>query len=209
MINTKFMNKINKILIFTLIAGFAFNTNAQKVSLGVATSATVIEPLTLGTVVAMNFGSMSVNGTAGTLILSTAGGRTATDGVNIITPGNATDVSFGGITVDGQNDAAYTLTIKETTMLRLDGNSETLVTGDKVLPLSAFTLSNNGTAVSTSTTSASFALDTFTGAKAVYANQALTNAGAGVLKIGATISLDADQSVGGYAGELTIEVAYE
>ena len=207
MINTKFMNKIKKILIFTLIAGFAFNTNAQKVSLGVATSATVIEPLTLGTVVAMNFGSMSVNGTAGTLILSTASGRTATDGVNFIS--SDTDVSFGGITVDGENDGVYTLTIKEKTMLRLDGDATGLITGDKVMPLSAFTLSNNGTAVSTSTAAATNVSNSFVGAKAIYASQALTDGGVGVIKIGATISLDGSQSVGDYAGELTIEVAYD
>ena len=207
MINTKFMNKIKKILIFTLIAGFAFNTNAQKVSLGVATSATVIEPLTLGTVVAMNFGSMSVNGTAGTLILSTASGRTATDGVNFIS--SDTDVSFGGITVDGENDGVYTLTIKEKTMLRLDGDATGLITGDKVMPLSAFTLSNNGTAVSTSTAAATNVSNSFVGAQAIYASQALTDGGVGVIKIGATISLDASQSVGDYAGELTIEVAYD
>ena len=207
MINTKFMNKIKKILIFTLIAGFAFNTNAQKVSLGVATSATVIEPLTLGTVVAMNFGSMSVNGTAGTLILSTASGRTATDGVNFIS--SDTDVSFGGITVDGENDGVYTLTIKEKTMLRLDGDATGLITGDKVMPLSAFTLSNNGTAVSTSTAAATNVSNSFVGAQAIYASQALTDGGVGVIKIGATISLDGSQSVGDYAGELTIEVAYD
>ena len=207
MINTKFMNKIKKILIFTLIAGFAFNTNAQKVSLGVATSATVIEPLTLGTVVAMNFGSMSVNGTAGTLILSTASGRTATDGVNFIS--SDTDVSFGGITVDGENDGVYTLTIKEKSMLRLDGDATGLITGDKVTPLSAFTLSNNGTAVSTSTAAATNVSNSFVGAQAIYASQALTDGGVGVIKIGATISLDGSQSVGDYAGELTIEVAYD
>jgi hypothetical protein len=37
----------------------------------------------------------------------------------------------------------------------------------------------------------------------------LLDGGVGVIKIGATISLDGSQSVGDYAGELTIEVAYD
>ena len=208
MINTKFMNKIKKILIFTLIAGFAFNTNAQDqgtVSETVATTATVITPITISTPVAMNFGTMSVNALAGTLALSTDGSLTPTGGVDVIGTGGIA----GGVSVEGKNSSNYTVTVRETIMLRIAGNTTiSEISGSNVMPLSAITLDNN-TAGSTTTTTAASYNTTFTGATAVFAGEALSALGASALKIGATITLAAAQAVGVYTGEITVDVAYD
>jgi hypothetical protein len=209
MINTKFMNKIKKILIFTLIAGFAFNTNAQDqgtVSQIVATTATVITPITISTPVAMNFGTMSVNALAGTLVLSTDGSLSPTGGVDVIGAGGIA----GRVSVEGKNSSNYTVTVRETIMLRVSGNqilSE--ISGSNVMPLSAITLDNNTAGSTTTTTAASYNNSTFTGATAVFAGEGLSAAGASQLKIGATITLAAAQAVGVYTGEITVDVAYD
>jgi hypothetical protein len=209
MINTKFMNKINKILIFTLIAGFAFNTNAQDqgtVSQIVATTATVITPITISTPVAMNFGTMSVNALAGTLALSTDGSLTPTGGVDVIGTGGIA----GGVSVEGKNSSNYTVTVRETIMLRIAGNTTiSEISGSNVMPLSAITLDNNTAGSTTTTTAASYNNTTFTGATAVFAGEDLSAAGVSLLKIGATITLAAAQAVGVYTGEITVDVAYD
>ena len=209
MINTKFMNKINKILIFTLIAGFAFNTNAQDqgtVSQIVATTATVITPITISTPVAMNFGTMSVNALAGTLVLSTDGSLSPTGGVDVIGAGGIA----GEVSVGGKNSSNYTVTVRETIMLRIAGNTTiSEISGSNVMPLSAITLDNNTAGSTTTTTAASYNNATFTGATAVFAGEALSVSGASQLKIGATITLAAAQAVGVYTGEITVDVAYD
>ena len=209
MINTKFMNKINKILIFTLIAGFAFNTNAQDqgtVSQIVATTATVITPITISTPVAMNFGTMSVNALAGTLALSTDGSLSPTGGVDVIGAGGIA----GEVSVGGKNSSNYTVTVRETIMLRIAGNTTiSEISGSNVMPLSAITLDNNTAGSTTTTTAASYNNSTFTGATAVFAGEALSVSGASQLKIGATITLAAAQAVGVYTGEITVDVAYD
>ena len=209
MINTKFMNKINKILIFTLIAGFAFNTNAQDqgtVSQIVATTATVITPITISTPVAMNFGTMSVNALAGTLVLSTDGSLSPTGGVDVIGAGGIA----GRVSVEGKNSSNYTVTVRETIMLRVAGNTTiSEISGSNVMPLSAITLDNNTSGSTTTTTAASYNNTTFTGATAVFAGEDLSAAGVSLLKIGATITLAAAQAVGVYTGEITVDVAYD
>ena len=210
MINTKFMNKINKILIFTLIAGFAFNTNAQDqgtVSQIVATTATVITPITISTPVTMNFGTMSVNALAGTLALSTDGSLSPTGGVDVIGAGGIA----GEVSVGGKNSSNYTVTVRETIMLRIAGNTTiSEISGSNVMPLSAITLDNNTAgSTTTTTTAASYNNATFTGATAVFAGEALSVSGASQLKIGATITLATAQAVGVYTGEITVDVAYD
>ena len=202
------MNKIKKILTFTLIAGFAFNTlntNAQAqgaVSETVATAAEVIIPITIGTGVDMNFGTLSVNGDAGgTLILATDNSRTATLGVDII---GANGIS-GGVTVEGLEDAAFTVTIRETVMLRKGGAEELSFNGVNVMPLTAFTLLNN----STSVTFASFTDSTSAIALASGTFSSTILTGTSVLKIGATIALTDNQTTGSYVGEIVVDVAYD
>ena len=209
MINTKFMNKIKKILIFTLIAGFAFNTNAQDqgtVSQTVATTATVITPITISTPIGMNFGTMSVNGAVGTLALTTDGSLNPTGGVDVI----GTNGIAGRVSVAGALSSKYTVTVRETIMLRVSSNNLlSEITGANVMPLSAITLDNNGDAATTSTTAASYTGTTFTGATAVFASEDLSSAGVSLLKIGATISLATSQTVGVYTGQITVDVAYD
>jgi len=208
MINIKFMNKIKKILTFILIAGFAFNTlntNAQaqgSVSETVATAAEVITPITITTAVAMDFGTLSVNGdTGGTLTLATDNTRTATDGVDLI--GN--DGASGGVTVTGLAEASFTVTIRETVMLREDQTETTSFSGANVMPLTAFTLLNNTTDVLVTTFTGSTSATAL--ASGIFQSTILT--GTSVLKIGATIALTDEQNTGTYVGEIVVDVAYD
>lgn len=216
MINIKFMNKIKKVLIFTLIAGFAFNTNTQAqdglVSSTAVTSATIIAPLTLDTNGStMAFGTLSVNGTTGgTAILSTAGVVSGTDDVDVIGAGGSAVTAA----ITGEKDQSYSVTVSETTMLRLDTDSGEEITGTKVLPLSAFTLTQNTVSIAVGTEVDSSG----TGNDIILASTEfigkLTNVdgatlGTAALLIGATITLDAAQVPGTYVGEISVAVHYD
>ena len=212
MINTKFMNKINKILIFTLIAGFAFNTNAQDqgtVSETVTTTAIVITPITIDGANTMNFGTMSINGAGGTLALSTEGSLSPTGGVDAIGTGGLA----GTVDVHGVIGSTFTMTVRETTMLRT-GSLTNDITGVNVMPLSAFTIKNNTVALSSGNTASGASIDAsnnnkFTGASAVFASATIGVDGDSAILIGATITLTTGQTVGTYAGAITVDVAYD
>jgi hypothetical protein len=149
---------------------------------------------------------MSVNALAGTLVLSTDGSLSPTGGVDVIGAGGIA----GRVTVAGANSSKYTVTVRETIMLRVASNSIlSEITGANVMPLSAITLDNNTSGSTTTTTAASYNNTTFTGATAVFAGEDLSAAGVSLLKIGATITLAAAQAVGVYTGEITVDVAYD
>ena len=209
------MNKIKKILTFTLIAGFAFNTlntSAQAIgaaSATVTTTAKVITPLTIVKNTDMNFGTMAVNGSAGTLALSPTNGLLASGGVDIIVDQS---VAASALTVSGQKENAYTITIRETLMLRLASDisaSGFSIIGDKVMPLSAFVLTNNGAAIVSSSFTAASGVSPTTTASAVFPSQSLDDDGDSALLIGATISLTLGQKVGTYTGAIVVDVAYD
>ena len=212
MINTKFMNKINKILIFTLIAGFAFNTNAQDqgtVSETVTTTAIVITPITIDGANTMNFGTMSINGAGGTLALSTEGSLSPTGGVDAIGTGGLA----GTVDVHGVIGSTFTMTVRETTMLRTGSLTNDII-GVNVMPLSAFTIKNNTVALSSGNTASGASIDAsnnnkFTGASAVFASATIGVDGDSAILIGATITLTTGQTVGTYAGAITVDVAYD
>jgi len=212
MINTKFMNKIKKILIFTLIAGFAFNTNAQDqgtVSETVTTTAIVITPITIDGANTMNFGTMSINGAGGTLALSTEGSLSPTGGVDAIGTGGVA----GTVDVHGVIGSTFTMTVRETTMLRTGSLTNDII-GVNVMPLSAFTIKNNTVALSSGGTASGASIDAtnnnkFTGASAVFASATIGADGDSAILIGATITLTTGQTVGTYAGAITVDVAYD
>ena len=211
------MNKIKKVLIFTLIAGFAFSTNTQAqdglVSSTAATSATIIAPLTLNTNSStMAFGTLSVNGTdGGTAILSTAGLVSGSGDVDVIGTGGSAVTAA----ITGEKNQSYSVTVSETTMLRLTETSPgEEITGTKVLPLSAFTLTQNtvsiaaGTEVDSSGTGANIILASteFIGK---LTNETDASLGTAALLIGGTITLTAAQVPGNYVGEISVAVHYD
>jgi hypothetical protein len=118
------MKKITLLAILA-IAAFSNNANAQSSATATAT-ATIVTPIgitkTLG--VDMSFGNVAVTGTAGTVTLSTAGARTAIDGVTL--PSTSGTVSAASFDVSGTAGYTYTSTIPETITLTRNSGSETM-----------------------------------------------------------------------------------
>ena len=101
----------------------------------------------------------------------------------------------------------------ETTMLRTGSLTNDII-GVNVMPLSAFTIKNNTVALSSGGTASGASIDAtnnnkFTGASAVFASATIGADGDSAILIGATITLTTGQTVGTYAGAITVDVAYD
>lgn len=91
------------------LAGLATHASAQEVASATAT-ATIVTPISIVKDVDMNFGNVAVRSTAGgTVVLSPAGGRTATGGVTL--PSTNGTVSAASFTVSGTGSYHYTITL--------------------------------------------------------------------------------------------------
>ena len=80
------------------------------------TSASVIAPITIAQGAALSFGNISPSGTTGTVVISTAGARTATN-VDLLTGGTVAAATFN---VGGSGASTYTITLP--TSLTLNGS---------------------------------------------------------------------------------------
>lgn len=118
------MKKSLLIIVLALIAGTELF--AQATATATAT-ATIIAPITLVNVEDMNFGLVAVNGTAGTVILSTASARTATGGVTL--PSNVTGVTAAKFTVGGAAGYTYAITLPSGTITIDDNDGHTMPVG--------------------------------------------------------------------------------
>ena len=190
MINTKFMNKIKKILIFTLIAGFAFNTNGQNATAtaDIGATATIITPISVsGT--ALAFGKFATSG-VGTVVLATTGSLSST----LLAKNMQTTGTAGTITVLGEGAESFSLAISQNGTFNITGAS-----GDaNELTLSDFT-SSEGTKNST----------TSINGKDVFDDISIPNEGTITINIGATLTTTLTQNAGAYVGEITVLVSYE
>lgn len=132
------MNLSKKLFAIGLVmCGFATVSFAQVTATATAT-ATIVATLTITKVNDMNFGNVSVSATAGTVILTPAGSRSATGGVTLpAVPGTVTAASFN---VVGEGTYAYTVTLP-TTNLTLTRN-----TGTETMIVNAFTSTPSGAA---------------------------------------------------------------
>jgi hypothetical protein len=176
------MNKLKKILILTLIAGFAYNGNAQgSVTASVAVSAEIIETITITNVVDMTFGDLTND--AGTVILTTA--NTITD-PSSGTRGIGGTVASGGFTVGGGNNENFKLTISATDLVH---GTDAL----KKMSISAIKVKQD--ALSDAAVGSGLSL-TLTGTSDDF-------------KIGASLTVGAAQLAGTYSGTMSVTVAYE
>lgn len=98
------MKQISKIFAFAFVM-LAFSTGAiaqPGVTATASATATIITPITIAKTVDMNFGNISVNTNAGTVIMTPAGTRSVTGGCSLPTPvGTVTAASFTVTGVDG------------------------------------------------------------------------------------------------------------
>lgn len=119
------------------------NVSAQA-SAPASASATIVTPISIAKTADMDFGNVAVNATAnGTVVLATAGTRTATGGVTLpATVGTVTGASF---TVSGQAGYTYAHTLPTTALPIANGAATMDVHSFTSLPSSVGTLFAGGT----------------------------------------------------------------
>ena len=107
-------------------------------------TATILMPISITKTVDMNFGSLVVNNTPGTVVLTPTGSRTATGGVSFITatPGTVTAASFD---ITGINNGTYSITLPASLIIKLDGSNAMVVNNFISTPTPTGTLSGAGT----------------------------------------------------------------
>ena len=169
------------ILIFVAIvmmAGFSNSVIAQTEN--TEAGAVIIKPITIAEESILHFGVMAVNA-AGTCVLSTGGVRTQTGGVVLAaqTP-VATNAAY---TVTGEPTFTYAIT--------LPGS----ITVTKPVTLETMTI---GTLLAKSTS----------GLESNTATGTIEAGGTETFTVGGTLTVDADQVAGAYAGTFDVTVAY-
>jgi hypothetical protein len=119
------MKQMKKLLAISLVM-FAFTaaTFAQVTASSTA-AAVIIAPLTISNTVGLHFGTAMRGASAGTVVLTPAGVRSATGGVTLspLAP-VATVASF---TIDGEPGRAYTITIPTTDVTISDGGTNSMI----------------------------------------------------------------------------------
>jgi len=172
------------ILIFVaivLMAGFSTTVLAQSTVTGTTAGAKIITPISLTETAVLNFGTMSVlAGTPGTCLLSTAGVRTQTGGVNLSVQAPA--AANAAYSVGGAVSTAYAITLPSTITVTKAVTLETMTIGT----LLAHTVSSG--------------VDGLTGTLSVGGTDSFT--------VGGTLSVAAGQVAGTYTGTFDVTVAY-
>jgi hypothetical protein len=179
------MNTLRNILIgagaVVALAGAATAVNAADAN--VTTSATIIRPITIGTVTALAFGSAAPGATQGTIVVTTTNTRSATGGVALV---GGTGATSGGIVINGENTQAFNIAYTPTITSVPAGN----VVGD--YSLSGVTTDGCGvTAGSGNVASASIA-----------------SGNTCTVKLGATLGVPANAVAGAVAGNILATINY-
>jgi Domain of unknown function (DUF4402) len=134
------MKKLSALAI--LVIGFAANVSAQSTASATA-SATIIAPISITKTVDLDFGNVGVSGTAGTVVISPAGVRSATGGVSLPVPaGTVTSASFD---VAGQGNYTYAITLPAAALTITSGANSMLVDNFTSTPTATGTLNAGGT----------------------------------------------------------------
>jgi len=108
------------IILMTIVIESVKGQNTKQATADAA--ATIIAPLTITKNVDLNFGNIASGSAAGSVVLSPAGGRTAT---NVILPNVTGTVSAAQFTVNGLAGANYSLTLPPSATI--SSGSETMV----------------------------------------------------------------------------------
>jgi len=132
------------IKIFSLaiaIIGFSATSFAQ-VSATATASGTIVTPIAISKTVDMNFGNVAVSSSAGTVVLATAGTRSATGGVTL--PATTGTIAAAEFTITGQGGYTYSISLPST--------PTTVTSGGNNMTVNAFTSNPGGTGTLTNGT---------------------------------------------------------
>ncbi|MBU5611999.1 DUF4402 domain-containing protein [Geomonas azotofigens] len=128
------MRPIAKIAVVAGCAAVAWAAGAgvgNAATAPTSASATVVVPITIGTVTDLNFGKFVSGGTGGTVVVSTTGAQSVTGGVTS-TATMATTATAGNFNISGENGSSYSVTVPSTVTLSGGGGPnmtmDTLVT---------------------------------------------------------------------------------
>lgn len=173
------MKKVILVAAIAIAAGFSSKVSAQSSTASADAQATIITPIAISKTTDLNFGVMSVSATtAGTCVLSTSNGRTATGGVNLSTTG--TQSSNAAYTITGQEDATFAIT--------LPGSATVTKEVGVTMNIKDFTARVQDAGADATT-------GTLTG-------------GTRTMSVGATLEVAAGQATGVYNGSFDVTVAY-
>jgi hypothetical protein len=170
-----------------MIAGFTGRVIAQVTLPGNTAGATLVEVLTIANTVPLNFGVIGITaGTAGTVILNTAGLRTPDAGTTtIIATGTPSTVAEFDLT--GTADAIYTIGLPLAITVTTGAG-----VGDINMDIDNLQVNVDGAGEAT----------------AVGAIGTLT-AGASTFLLGGTLNISTTQKIGVYAGTYSVTVDYQ
>ncbi len=158
-------------------------SNSFAASVPAPTTATVITPISIANNDTLAFGRFAASGTVGTVIITTAGVRSKTNGVTLSDADSTSNAATFQVTGDG--NAAYGITWENTPLTSTDAGAATM----------ALARISDLDGSSSSTT----AVDVSTGA--------LTT-GAQTIFLGGILSVGIDQIAGTYEGTVTATVEY-
>ena len=183
--NTKNGTTMNKALMMgtALVSLSALQPKeAQAVTQALAMSASILAPLVVAQVSALNFGDLTVSAALGTAVITTAGARSVTGGVTAVTGAGAEQA--GRYSITGAGSANITVTLTTTNPTVSNG---------------AVTMTVNN-----------FAMLTTVGAGDPLAGAFALPAGGVVnVDVGATLNAAASQAPGTYTGTYTVNVNYQ
>lgn len=133
--------KIAALSFVAIVCGI--NKASAQASATATASANIVTPITITKTVDMNFGNVAVHAVnAGTVALSTSGGRTAGGGVTL--PAVAGTVAAAEFTVQGTANYTYAITLPASCTIS-DGNSHNMtVNSFTSSPSATGTLSSSG-----------------------------------------------------------------
>jgi len=152
-----------------IVAAVAFTgaANAQSASATFSANARIVTPISIAKTADMNFGDVVPSGSAGTVVLTTAGSRSTTGGVNL---GNGFGVTQATFTVSGQGSSTYAITLPGSANITSGANTMSVGTFTSN-PLGTGTLSAGGSDTlnlgATLSVGASQATGTYTGSFSV------------------------------------------
>lgn len=125
--------------VLVAMVGFSAASYAQSNA-----SATIVTPISIAVSDHMNFGNVNASGTLGTVVLSTAGVRSATGGVTL--PTTTGTVSAANFIVSGQANFTYSITLPSSvTITRVSGSETMTVETFTSNPATTGTIGGGGT----------------------------------------------------------------
>lgn len=142
------MKHLKKLISFVVIfAGITTATFAQALA---TATATIVSPILITKSLDMNFGNVAVGTTAGTVVMTPAGARSATGGVTL--PATVGTVSAATFNVTGTAGYTYTIVITGSPLTVTSGGNTMTVTAFTNSPTSPATLAAGNNALTVGAT---------------------------------------------------------